>query len=302
MLLVLLAQDFTHAIELANGYELESCALESLNEDEWAQFRAQSNAGILLINQPTTHTTNADIIKVPSGHASNGFSRKIGGRNFLWQFVQATQIQPEKQFSQSIIGQRFKRLIAQLQPESTQESTRVEALKAALQKAKSYVYHREHEFKLTHECVSGEQYCAYLIAYAPINSLVYRVSGIDSTEDILGVILGAQASGAGLVVSYEDFSEAEFVAKNASKLGLVAEFVREGAMKCVARFSGADCARYHGGDSRGLDMSDLIYREAAKQAKPLIIKPPLENGRYELLWYYKERVISIARAELLYVR
>lgn len=281
LLYIIKADDIKHAIALANTLDGDICALESRDEDEWVYFRKNAKAHTLLINEPTIHTASAKIITTPSG----SLSHTIGTYNDIIHFVRPVPNACDENLATSIIEPKFKRLLAS----GDIVDSRRKALENALKKAKSYVYYRNTEFMLSHDCAL-EYGAKHLLDYKAISTLAYRVSSNDSLEDVLGVIIGAQACKVELIVSFEAIDEdLAFLRENLAGLGLIAKFVQESLQDFIARIPQNDVIRYHTKASA----MDSIYQAAAISHKRIIPDKPLDNGRFELLWYYRERVISI---------
>lgn len=281
LLYIIKADDIKHAIALANTLDGNICALESRDEDEWVYFRKNAKAHTLLINEPTIHTASAKIITTPSG----SLSHTIGTYNDIIHFVRPVPNACDENLATSIIEPKFKRLLAS----GDIVDSRRKALENALKKAKSYVYYRNTEFMLSHDCAL-EYGAKHLLDYKAISTLAYRVSSNDSLEDVLGVIIGAQACKVELIVSFEAIDEdLAFLRENLAGLGLIAKFVQESLQDFIARIPQNDVIRYHTKASA----MDSIYQAAAISHKRIIPDKPLDNGRFELLWYYRERVISI---------
>lgn len=281
LLYIIKADDIKHAIALANTLDSNICVLESRDEDEWVYFRKNAKAHTLLINEPTIHTASAKIITTPSG----SLSHTIGTYNDIIHFVRPVPNACDENLATSIIEPKFKRLLAS----GDIADSRRKALENALKKAKSYVYYRNTEFMLSHDCAL-EYGAKHLLDYKAISTLAYRVSSNDSLEDMLGVIIGAQACKVELIVSFEAIDEdLAFLRENLAGLGLIAKFVQESLQDFIARIPQNDVIRYHTKASA----MDSIYQAAAISHKRIIPDKPLDNGRFELLWYYRERVISI---------
>lgn len=282
VLYVIKATDLAHAIELANTMSGDISALESLDEDEWGYFHNNAKASTLLINEPTIHTASAQIISTPIG----SLMRKIGARNDILQFARCVQNAPDDNLATSIIEPKFKRLLES--GELGEERERI--LHNALLQAKSYVYYRNAEFNVSHD-YALEYGKKHLLSYEAVRAVAYRVSADDSLQDMLGVIIGAQACKAKLIVSFEEINEElEFLRQNLASLGLLAELVQESRDSFLARIHASQMVRYHASPNA----SDPIYKTAVIHRKPVVYAKPFANGRFELLGYYKERVLSVA--------
>ena len=152
------------------------------------------------------------------------------------------------------------------------------------------MYYRNAEFNVSHD-YALEYGKKHLLSYEAVRAVAYRVSAGDSLQDMLGVIIGAQACKAKLIVSFEEINEElEFLRQNLASLGLLAELVQESRDSFLARIHASQMVRYHASPNA----SDPIYKTAVIHRKPVVYAKPFANGRFELLGYYKERVLSVA--------
>lgn len=284
ILSVMKARDLQEAIDIANstGYGL-TAGFESLDEREWEFFHTNIEAGNIYINKPTT---GAIVLRQPFGgikKSAIGFGRKAGIHNYITQFLHITTLQFDDHLLESDLSKTLESLLM-----STKDENK-EALRNAMIMSKSYAYHLKDEFETSKDYVGirGED---NLFSYTKIKSLAYRVCKEDSLEDILGVIIGANTTKVRLLVSYKDNAKMNFIKEICQHANLQADFKNEAQDDFIARISHFERIRYFGAPS----MQDEIYLQAAKEAKIIIRDRPLLNGRFELLFYYNEKALSIS--------
>lgn len=287
LLTVMCAKNLDDALYIANstGYGLTS-ALESLDEREWEYYINRIEAGNIYINKPST---GAIVLRQPFGGVKKsaiGFGRKVGIFNYITQFLHITQDEPDGHLTDTIIEPKIKRLLESSEIDTAQK----EALKIALMMTKSYVYHRNNEFNTQKDYVKirGED---NLFSYTHIANMAYRYSKNDSLQDILGVIIGAQVSKTPLTISFKEHDKnLDFAYQNLEKMGLHGDFVKESDESFASKISEFERIRY-------MDIADsrhIIYQKAAQYAKVIIKDKPILNGRFELLYYYNEKSVSIS--------
>ncbi|MDE5591396.1 MAG: 1-pyrroline-5-carboxylate dehydrogenase, partial [Helicobacter sp.] len=126
--------------------------------------------------------------------------------------------------------------------------------------------------------------------YTKIQNMAYRVCEKDNYIDILGIILGASVVDVPLLVSFSYHSKMTLVRDICKKIGLKAIFLKEEESVFVKKIPTFDRIRYLALP----DVKDIIYQESAKNAKVIIRDKPLMNGRFELLYYYNEKSVSIS--------
>ncbi|MCI6989127.1 MAG: bifunctional proline dehydrogenase/L-glutamate gamma-semialdehyde dehydrogenase [Campylobacter sp.] len=270
ILTVMRARDLKEAVDIANqtGYGL-TAGLESLDEREWEYFTSHIEAGNIYINKPTT---GAIVLRQPFGgikKSAIGFGRKVGIYNYITQFVDISQNESETNLKECEFDFDGLNLSGDL----------LNSLKSI---AQSYKYHYDSEFSQTKEYIKvrGEE---NLFSYTPIKSIGFRVSKNDEISDILAVIIASKICNVKLSISYEDeIFGLENFAKN---LGAV--LIKQSDKEFANSVENFERIRYSG-------ESDEIYKSAAKLAKIIIRHKPLLNGRFELLYYFNEKSVSVS--------
>lgn len=299
ILSVMRAKDLQEAIAIVNatGYGL-TAGFESLDEREWEYFHTHIEAGNIYINKPTT---GAIVLRQPFGGVKKsaiGFGRKVGIYNYITQFMDI-EAKTDTNLLDSPLASALEKL-----SKAGDESTQATLANAALM-AQSYAYHHKHEFSVAKDYVNirGED---NLFSYTRIKNLAFRVCEQDSLQDILGVIIGCNTLGLSPLVSYEKKVDSRACDTNAQNedsravialaqkvcqmADLAADFVAESSDEFIAKLPLFERVRYHAKAA----ISDPIYQAAAKQARIIIRDKPLLNGRFELLYYYNEKALSIS--------
>lgn len=299
ILSVMRAKDLQEAIAIVNatGYGL-TAGFESLDEREWEYFHTHIEAGNIYINKPTT---GAIVLRQPFGGVKKsaiGFGRKVGIYNYITQFMDI-EAKTDTNLLDSPLASALEKL-----SKASDESTQAALANAALM-AKSYAYHYKHEFSVAKDYVNirGED---NLFSYTRIKNLAFRVCEQDSLQDILGVIIGCNTLGLSPLVSYEKKVDSRACDTNAQNedsravialaqkvcqmADLAADFVAESSDEFIAKLPLFERVRYHAKAEQNIP----IYQAAAKQARIIIRDKPLLNGRFELLYYYNEKALSIS--------
>ncbi len=276
ILSVMRAKDIKEAVEIANstGYGL-TAGFESLDEREWEYFHTNIEAGNIYINKPTT---GAIVLRQSFGgikKSAIGFGRKAGGFNYITQFVDIKQEKTDKNLTQTALSELLSKI-------------NIDNIKELVVMAQSYAYHQQNEFECSRDYVHirGED---NIFSYTPIKNLAFRVTKEDSLRDILGVIIGAHTAKVRLLVSFDENPQIDTTKQICNNLQLKCEFVKEDEAMFVAKIKQYERIRYHINTPK-----DNIYKEAAKNAKIIIRDKPLLNGRFELLFYYNEKALSIS--------
>lgn len=283
VLSVMRAKNLDEALDIANstGYGL-TAGFESLDEREWEKFHTRIEAGNIYINKPTT---GAIVLRQPFGgikKSAIGFGRKVGFYNYVTQFLDIGQISDEESLSENRFSRDLENL-AQKEP-----NLRLELEKASAM-AKSYHYHKNNEFdsKKDYVHIRGED---NIFSYTRVKNIAYRVSSDDSISDILGVVVAANLLEIPLCISYFDSSNFELILKYFSQLNLKAEISKESDTQFASKIEKFDRIRYF--ETPKSDSE--IYLAAAKFAKIIANHKPLQNGRFELLYYHNEKALSIS--------
>lgn len=292
LLTVVCAESLEQAVSLVNstGYGL-TAGLESLDEREWEYFRDNIEAGNLYINKPTT---GAIVLRQPFGGVKKsaiGFGRKVGIYNYVTQFMDIRQEAAEELELGSFTP--IEKIICDLQASITLASSEQDMLKTACCMARSYSYYKASEFDVEKEYVHirGED---NLFGYTRVDSIGYRISDEDTLENILGVVIAAATLKIPLYMSASKEAKLEVTTKIVdeikSKLQASISLVREDSEGFASKVAQFARVRY----LAPKNADDPIYLAASAHAKIIASKPPLSNGRFELLYYHNERSTSIS--------
>lgn len=273
ILTVMCARDLPHAIEIANstGYGLTG-GLESLDEREWEYYLEHIEVGNVYINKPTT---GAIVLRQPFGgmkKSAIGFGRKVGCFNYITQFLNIIQTQAQTHSLRSS-------LIASIETLPLD----IEIKNEVLRYAQSYLYHYINEFSTQKEYVQIRGEHNYFI-YKPIKTMLYRLEPGDSILDVLSIAMASLISKVKLTISFEQSHQAiALIQQYFPDIELIEEKIKQ----CSQKIKNFERIRYMGD-------SQEFYQEAAKEAKIIISSKPLENGRFELLYYFNEQARSIS--------
>lgn len=282
ILSVMKAQDLKEAIDIVNstGYGL-TAGLESLDEREWEYFHTHIEAGNIYINKPTT---GAIVLRQPFGGVKKsaiGFGRKVGIYNYITQFLHISQDEADTNIKENALS-KFLDEISLI----SDSQFKTELQKAALM-AQSYVYHYENEFSQSKDYVQirGED---NFFSYTPIKNLALRISADDSLSDILSVLIAGKVSGAQVYLSYEKNENIHFIQKELHIFEF--ESQQESELEFSQKIANFERIFYYG----KADKNNPIYQQAALNAKIIKRDKPLINGRFELLYYFNEKSLSIS--------
>ncbi len=284
VLTVMRAENLQEAIDIANstGYGL-TAGLESLDEREWEYFHTHIEAGNIYINKPTT---GAIVLRQPFGGVKKsaiGFGRKVGIYNYVTQFLNITQLESDEKVLQSELSEALNELSLKSNSYFKQELQ-----KAALM-AQSYLYHYENEFMQNKDYVQirGED---NFFSYKPIKNFALRISKDDDLSDILSSLIISKFTGIKAVLSYTDNDKIEFIQQELQNLNFDFECKKENKEEFAQNLAQYERIFYYA----KADRKDLIYQQAALHSKIIKRDKPLINGRFELLYYFNEKSLSIS--------
>ncbi|MDR0973412.1 MAG: proline dehydrogenase family protein [Prevotellaceae bacterium] len=256
LLAVVCIDDLKQGIEFANSSEYGLTAgLQSLNEDEQLLWKDTIEAGNLYINRGIT---GAIVRRQPFGgvkRSAFGGGIKAGGPNYVSCFVNFT----EKSL-----------------PEGTD---RLDLGRSAYQNSQALFME---EADVCH--IYGEE---NLFRYLPLKKMALRVHEEDSLTDLRLILAAAATVGTPLTVSvpatYGQLADLRgFVEEEANRRLVVEtedEFIR--SMVVYERIRAASAR-----------LSDAVYAEAARLGKYIADRPPMVEGRIELLHYVQEQSIA----------
>ncbi len=275
MLSVVCADNFEHAIELANSSEFGLTAgLQTLDESERERWKQKIEAGNLYINRGIT---GAIVSRQPFGgmkRSAFGGGIKAGGPNYVSCFVNITNITNFSNDTNLNELGGFKTGAAILRGD--------DKLKYQMAVA-SYLKNYTDEFAVERDIhdLLGEQ---NIFRYLPLKNMLFRISKNDNLTDVLMVLAAAKISKTTLFIS---------ICPNDSKLNLVKTLVNPASvlMQTEQEFINSinDFERIRTCSS---DLSVAVYNEVARLGKYIAMQQPLVEGRLELLHYLKEQSVT----------
>jgi RHH-type proline utilization regulon transcriptional repressor/proline dehydrogenase/delta 1-pyrroline-5-carboxylate dehydrogenase len=275
MLSVVCADNFEHAIELANSSEFGLTAgLQTLDERERERWKQKIEAGNLYINRGIT---GAIVSRQPFGgmkRSAFGGGIKAGGPNYVSCFV---NIRNNTNYDVSNKLQEldvYKTGAAILRGD--------DKLKYEMAVA-SYLKNYTDEFAVARDIhnLLGEQ---NVFRYLPLKNMLFRISKNDNLTDVLMVLAAAKISKTPLFIS---------ICTNDSKLNLVKTLVNpafvlmQTEQEFINSINGYERIR-----TCSSDLSIAVYNEAAQLGKYIAVQQPLLEGRLELLHYLKEQSVT----------
>ena len=276
VLSVVCADNFEHAIELANSSEYGLTAgLQSLDEREQKRWKNSIEAGNLYINRGIT---GAIVSRQPFGgmkRSAFGGGIKAGGPNYVSCFVDIKNCtnQLSAVRSNSDLGE-FKTFAALL---------RNDERKIYENAVVSYLKNYNDEFSVERDIhrLMGEQ---NVFRYLPLKNILFRIQPIDTLSDVMMVITAAQIAKTELFISIE---------KEDSKHGTLqtilkpAQLLTQTETEFVQNIDKFERIR-----TCSTNLSLDIYKKAAVLGKYIATQEPLVEGRLELLHYLKEQSIA----------
>lgn len=276
-LAVMRADDFDHALELANAtpYGL-TAGLFSLDEREQARWTQRMRAGNLYINRTIT---GAIVGRQPFGGwkaSSFGPGAKAGGPNYVLQLCDVRDGAPEPALEAPEPAAAH--LISAIR-ERCDKGLRERMSRAACQYAQALRSH----FRLQHDpsAIIGER---NVFRYVPCAALTIRVSADATLEQCLLAAIAAVSSGASPVLSVHPSLSGQVHALPGCRLQL--------------EESTPLCARLRQGEIERLrqlgSLEDGVREAAAESGTHIADAPVLLAGRIELLHYLREQVVSNA--------
>ncbi len=265
------ANDLDHAIRIQNGSEFGlTGGIHSLDPAEIALWREKAEVGNGYINRSIT---GAIVQRQPFGgwkRSCFGPGAKAGGPNYAAQFGTWTDAGiPDADASPT------------LQVEELLESLRAHDLNGFTLRAaaRSDAYWMREEFSSEHD-PSALKCETNVFSYRVFPSVLVRSSGGD-LPSLARMLMAAVASGARVTLSLPE--DTEFSAWRGPVL-----YESEGDM--IGRLSEADY-----GMIRCEAASQELHHACATHGIRTVAKPPVLNGRIEMLPYFREQSISETR-------
>ncbi len=265
------ADNLGHAVRIQNDSEFGlTGGIHSLDPVETAYWRESAEVGNGYINRPIT---GAIVQRQPFGgwkRSCFGPGAKAGGPNYAMQFgtwsdsgIPRADAQPAPP-------------VAALLDRCRDGGLDTFALRAA---SRSDAYWIQKKFRIEHD-PSALKCEANVFRYRPFTSLLMRSSGEDLPA-LSRMLLAAVASGARVTLSLP--ADAAFPAWRGPVL-------HESGDELAGRLGDADY-----GMLRCDAASQELHRACAAHGIRLAARPPVLNGRIEMLPYYREQAISETR-------
>jgi RHH-type proline utilization regulon transcriptional repressor/proline dehydrogenase/delta 1-pyrroline-5-carboxylate dehydrogenase len=277
---VMRAKNLAHAVELVNEtpYGLTS-GLHSLDTREHKYWISKIEAGNLYINRTTT---GAIVRRQPFGGckaSSFGHGAKAGGPNYIAQFAHPKEIAlPKEKAPIPPIAENLSHLIEKLSLSPEQLGTWYASL--------SHYAFWSHRFKHDHDPsrVIGQD---NLFTYRPYKGLAFRLSPNDAPLDVLRVSAAALLCNTPLYLTYD---KPPLVINDTWKhLMPLFHIVHESDAHFLERIKSGAFRRV-----RLLTQpTEPLQKAAALGACHLDYAPVLSSGRFELLHYLQEVVVSV---------
>ncbi len=275
MLSVVCAENFEHAIELANSSEFGLTAgLQTLDESERELWKQKIEAGNLYINRGIT---GAIVSRQPFGgmkRSAFGGGIKAGGPNYVSCFVNITNKLISGTINTILELGEFKTAAAILRGD--------EKLKYEVAVA-SYLRNYTTEFSVERDIhdLLGEQ---NIFRYLPLKNMLFRIYESDSLTDVLMVLAAAKIAKTPLIVS---------LTKDDIKINLVKTQVPTDSVIIQSENEFIDSMnRFERIRTCTSKLSEAVYNEASRLGKYIAMQPPLLEGRIELLNYLKEQSVT----------
>lgn len=272
LLAVVCADNFEHAIELANSSEFGLTAgIQSLDEAEQLRWKNSIEAGNLYINRGIT---GAIVNRQPFGgmkRSAFGGGIKAGGPNYVSSFLETSNTTNLHKVSD--LGE-YKTMAAVLKNQDRK------VFESAIS---SYLASYKNEFSVERDVnnLLGEQ---NTFRYLSLKNILIRVQAVDSVLDILMVACAAKIAKTPFKFSIDKQDTKIEILKTlfGDKLVLVQNEL--GFIENMYKFERIRTC--------SADISLGIYEEAAKLGLCIAFQKPLIEGRLELLQYLKEQSIA----------
>ncbi|MDR1584728.1 MAG: bifunctional proline dehydrogenase/L-glutamate gamma-semialdehyde dehydrogenase [Prevotellaceae bacterium] len=274
LLAVVCIDSLEQGVKLLNSgeYGLTS-GLQSLDESEQRLWKDSIEAGNLYINRGIT---GAIVGRQPFGGmklSAFGGGVKAGGPNYVSCFVNFTG---KKRKTKKEPGtEHFSTLSALLSEEEN----------ACFQEAvENYRRTWIAEFRDERDMqrITGER---NTFRYLPLQKMALRIQPEDKLTDVVVALAAAAVAKAKLTVSINDFDEKYEPLKKALEKSYAVKAESEALFLY-------NIEKYERIRTLGAGLSDDFYRAAAKSGIYVANRPPLAEGRVELLHYVKEQSIS----------
>jgi len=289
---VMPAANLDHAIELVNqtGYGLTS-GLESLDPREQQYWKDRVKAGNLYINRGTTGAVTLRQAFGGMGKSAIGMGMKAGGPKYVAQFMAFEEIRPPAsgplqnphpllklagQWQQKLDWGEFKNLAVDMQK--------------SIRAIKSYLYHTEQEFDrdIDYFHLRGQ---ANILRYLPVGTVVVRLHEDDSLFETIARIAAVKISGCRLRISClkglsNQVTHFLHSVEGRRIIGSYPHFY-ESENDLINVMPKIDRIRYAAPERVPAEVTSA----AAKTGFYIARTPVMQDGRIELLQYYRQQSI-----------
>jgi RHH-type proline utilization regulon transcriptional repressor/proline dehydrogenase/delta 1-pyrroline-5-carboxylate dehydrogenase len=272
LLSVVCADNLLHAIQLANSSEYGLTAgLQTLDESEIALWKSTIEAGNLYINRGTT---GAIVSRQPFGGlklSAFGAGIKAGGPNYTSCFVNI--VNTKHYTSENAIGkfEEWKLLLT--------EGDRKKFMSAVA----SYLKNYDEIFSVERDIyqLAGEE---NTFRYLPLRNILFRIQQSDELVDILMVVAAATISKNRLTISLDSNNSYKNIIKQiagSQNVDLQTDPLFIESIKDYERIR--SCTP---------NLLPEVFDKVAELGVYIATRPPLAEGRLELLHYLKEQSIA----------
>ncbi|MBN4066969.1 proline dehydrogenase family protein [Simkania negevensis] len=277
---VMRAQSLDHAMRLVNAtrYGLTT-GLQTLDERDHDRWLNGVNAGNYYINR---EITGAIVRRQPFGGikaSSFGQGAKAGGPNYLMQIMTPSQRclpQQEGKLSEQVV--RLDSLLAMLSEEESEEWT---------SSVNSYAYWWE-QIKEPQD-LSLLQGQDNFFLYMPRKHNMVRVQIADRLVDLAKLCAAALTCSAPLIISWDEQTREKLQLLPWLGISPIISFMEEKPEHFVGRVKSGDIKRV-----RTLSAPSKELLSAASQSGAFLLsRPPLANGRVELVSFLREASLSV---------
>ena len=272
LLSVVCIDDLEQGIEFANSSEYGLTAgLQSLDEEEQLLWKNSIEAGNLYINRGIT---GAIVNRQPFGgmkRSAFGGGIKAGGPNYVSCFVEFTEndvppVIPKSQLNDLLDNDNDKNRLHY----AAESYKNAWGMEFSLERDVNHLYGEENTFR-----------------YLPLKSIGLRVQENDNLCDVLLILSAATTAKTPVTISISG-ADSKLLAIEKAAVTLLGIVIK---MQDEERFA-EEMGNYERIRTCSPDISDAIYKKAAKLGKHIASNKPLAEGRLELLHYLKEQSIA----------
>ena len=274
LMAVVRVNSLREAVRFVNSSEYGlTSGLQSLDENEIEYWKNNIEAGNLYINRGIT---GAIVNRQPFGgmkRSAFGGGIKAGGPNYVSCFV---KFEEKEQFAGNVIDNP---LIAQLSISPNSKSRIQYAFNSY-----NMAWKEEFSTEKPTDHIYGEN---NTFRYLPLKNCLLRVNKEDTIEDVILVSLASALAKTPLTVSIDKkYENGKTLEKTVSLLSGISCY-HETEEEFISNIQNYERIR-----SCSPNLSENIYKEAARLGIYIASEKPIINGRIELLHYLKEQSIS----------